>query len=69
MSNITMIAKVCDRESRRDTCFENRLVYVRIYIEVAWQHLSCAGVAFKFTTCTHALPDVFKIYPNEDLPF
>ena len=25
-SNITMIAKVCDRESRRDTCFENRLV-------------------------------------------
>ena len=25
-SNITMIAKVCDRESRRDTWFENRLV-------------------------------------------
>ena len=26
-SNITMIAKVCDRESRRDTWFENRLVF------------------------------------------
>ena len=26
-SNITMIAKVCDRESRRDTWFENRLVW------------------------------------------
>ena len=26
-SNITVIAKVCDRESRRDTWFENRLVY------------------------------------------
>ena len=25
-SNITMIAKVCDRESRRDSWFENRLV-------------------------------------------
>ena len=25
-SNITMIAKVCDHESRRDTWFENRLV-------------------------------------------
>ena len=25
-SNITMIAKVCDRESRQDTWFENRLV-------------------------------------------
>ena len=23
-----MIAKVCDRESRRDTWFENRLVYL-----------------------------------------
>ena len=28
-SNITMIAKVCDRESRRDTWFENRLVCVQ----------------------------------------
>ena len=27
-SNITMIAKVCDRESRRDSWFENRLVYL-----------------------------------------
>ena len=27
-SNITMIAKVCDRESRRDTWFENRLVLI-----------------------------------------
>ena len=26
-SNITMIAKVCDRESRRDSWFENRLVF------------------------------------------
>ena len=26
-SNITMIAKVCDHESRRDTWFENRLVF------------------------------------------
>ena len=25
-SNITMIAKVCDHESRRDSWFENRLV-------------------------------------------
>ena len=29
-SNITMIAKVCDRESRRDTWFENRLVWYEI---------------------------------------
>ena len=27
-SNITMIAKVCDRESRRDLWFENRLVLI-----------------------------------------
>ena len=27
-SNITTIAKVCDRESRRDTWFENRLVFL-----------------------------------------
>ena len=27
--NITMIAKVCDRESRRDSWFENRLVCIR----------------------------------------
>ena len=32
--NITMIAKVCDRESRRDTWFENRLV---LYSE----HITC----------------------------
>ena len=28
-SNITMIAKVCDRESRRDSWFENRLVRMK----------------------------------------
>ena len=27
-SNITIIAKVCDRESRRDSWFENRLVWI-----------------------------------------
>ena len=27
-TNIKMIVKVFDRESRRDSCFENRLVYV-----------------------------------------
>ena len=28
-SNITMIAKVCDHESRRDSWFENRLVFLK----------------------------------------
>ena len=30
-SNITMIAKVCDRESRRDSWFENRLVFYNLH--------------------------------------
>ena len=39
-SNITMIAKVCDRESRRDTWFENRLV--------GWScHLATGKCVFK----------------------
>ena len=49
-SNITMIAKVCDRESRRDSWFENRLVSnfarfcsapqndVRTYIVLSWKN-------------------------------
>ena len=28
LTNITMIAKVCVRESRPDSWFENRLVYI-----------------------------------------
>ena len=31
-SNITMIAKVCDRESRRDSWFENHLVFAFHFI-------------------------------------
>ena len=37
-SNITMIAKVCDRESRWDTWFENRLVIIWIRLPT-WIHL------------------------------
>ena len=37
-SNITMIAKVCDCESRRDTWFENRLVLSEYYI---WIFRNC----------------------------
>ena len=33
-SNITMIAKVCDRESRRDTWFENGLVFLNYWIAI-----------------------------------
>ena len=41
-SNITMIAKVCDREIRRDSWFENRLVTKSDYY-VTLAHLSfCA---------------------------
>ena len=38
-SNITMIAKVCDRESRRDSWFENRLVLVWAHIGGLWVFL------------------------------
>ena len=39
-SNITMIAKVCDRESRRDLWFENRLVclmFLNMNTQNCWQ--------------------------------
>ena len=36
-SNITMIAKVCDRESRWDTWFENRLVYIFWILPCIWE--------------------------------
>ena len=39
-SNITMIAKVCDRESRRDTWFENRLVEILLHVFKFIQHMS-----------------------------
>ena len=47
-SNITMIAKVCDRESRRDTWFENRLVFTRIFIGL-------------YNTCTSKVYNVFLL--------
>ena len=34
-SNITMIAKVCDRKSRRDSWFENRLVFC-CFFNIFW---------------------------------
>ena len=33
-SNNTMIAKVGDSESKRDSCFENRLVYSKKYVTI-----------------------------------
>ena len=43
--NITMIAKVCDRESRRDSWFENRLVYQ------CWRNLGLKTVSESFISC------------------
>ena len=47
-SNITMIAKVCDRKSRRDSWFENRLVS---YFKSIW---------FKLTTCFFAIEFLYN---------
>ena len=43
-SNVTMIAKVCDRESRRDSWFENRLV--QILRGHNWAHFSHSKLCY-----------------------
>ena len=49
-----MIAKVCDRESRRDSWFENRLVLnVIIYEESAGTGLGNIEATFEFDLCTN----------------
>ena len=54
-SNITMIAKVCARESRRDSWFENRLVIAALVI------LNLIPL-WKWTWC-HSL--FYKLYQND----
>ena len=39
-----MIAKVCDRESRRDTWLENRLVVLDLYI---YENIKSSVIRFK----------------------
>ena len=46
-NNITMIAKVCDPESRRDSCFENRLVYI-YFSERPWKMLRSGHILLVF---------------------
>ena len=48
--NITMIAKVCDRESRRDSWFENRLVYYAYKNKLI--HTQLLDVKYVFWTIT-----------------
>ena len=62
-SNITMIAKVCDRESRRDTWFENRLVFTKITVKP----LNFAGdlillILQVIKICKIKYPWMFKFY-------
>ena len=54
-SNITMIAKVCDRESRRDSWFENCLVLLmqQWSKKINWQHLET--FPYLNYTCTFSL--------------
>ena len=59
-SNITMIAKVCDRKSRRDTWFENRLVYEScVWVMGLWTKRLFFGYLGNFVTKYSIILDMF----------
>ena len=62
-SNITMIAKVCARESRRDSWFENCLGFRNISV-LCWKPMNkaCYRSAHEIAWCVHSPPKT----PNEE---